>query len=189
MALMEDLFALTARPAVGEAPTRQAGERERILVFDIVVQGIREAAWRDLFEGFRSLKAITFSASVPAILEVVELFDDIEITFGSERVLSRELAALEQATTAAGYRFTDALADQKVLIERFVRPALSKSGAAARPCSGRKPALPHAPQGAEPCQAVSAGRRRPVPRRRRLGQPQPRGVIGPAAGDLFRRRR
>jgi hypothetical protein len=47
----------------------------------------------------------------------------------SERVLSRELAAFEQATTAAGYRFTDALADQKAFIERFIRPALSRRGA------------------------------------------------------------
>ena len=75
-----------------------------------------------------SLKAITFSASVPAILDVAALFEDVEITFGSERVLSRELAALEQATTATGYRFTDALADQKAFIERFVRPALSRRG-------------------------------------------------------------
>jgi hypothetical protein len=61
-------------------------------------------------------------------IDIAQMFADVEITFGSERVLSRELAALEQATTAAGYRFTDALADQKVLIERFVRPALSRGG-------------------------------------------------------------
>ena len=66
---------------------------------------------------------------MPAILDVAALFDDVEITFGSERVLSRELAALEQVTTATGYRFTDALADQKAFIERFVRPVLSQRGA------------------------------------------------------------
>ena len=126
---MEDLFDAAAPiSAVGEAPSPGAAERERILVFDIVVQGTREIAWREFFHGFRSLKALTFSASVPAILDVVELFEDVEITFGSERVLTRELAALEQATTAAGYRFTDALADQKAFIERLVRPSLSKSG-------------------------------------------------------------
>ena len=59
--------------------------------------------------GLRALKAITFLATAPAILDVARLFEDVEITFGSEHVLSRELAALEQATTAAGYRFTDAL--------------------------------------------------------------------------------
>lgn len=95
---------------------------------------------------------ITFSASVPAMLDVAEISEDVEITFGSERVLSRELAALEQATTAAGYRFTVALADQKAFIERFVRPALSKRDARLLPrvhdlsplsrCCGKCPVMP-----------------------------------------------
>ena len=128
---MDDLFdpATHPGPAAPDAEPGRAAEREPILVFDIKVQGARETVWQDLFHGFSSLKAITFSASVPAILDVAGLFEDVEITFGSERVLSRELAALEQATTAAGYRFTDALADQKAFIERFVRPALSRRGA------------------------------------------------------------
>lgn len=102
---------------------------QSIRVFDITVQAVRNARWQDLFQGFDRLQALTFSASVPAILDVAALFDDVEITFGSERVLSRELAALEQATTATGYRFVDALADQKAFIERCVRPALSERGA------------------------------------------------------------
>jgi hypothetical protein len=128
---MDDLFdsATHPGPAAPDAEPRRAPERERILVFDIAVQGARETAWEDLFQGFRCLKAITFSASVPAILDVAGLFGDVEITFGSERVLSRELAALEQVTTATGYRFADALADQKAFIERFVRPILSRRGA------------------------------------------------------------
>jgi hypothetical protein len=128
---MNDLFDSARRPspAAPDAEPGRAPERERILVFDIAVQGTRETAWQELFQGFRDLKAITFSASVPAILDVAALFDDVEITFGSERVLSRELEALEQVTTATAYRFTDALADQKVFIERFVRPALSRRGA------------------------------------------------------------
>jgi hypothetical protein len=128
---MNDLFDSATRPgpAALDAEPRLASGHEPILVFDITVQGSRETSWQDLFQGFSSLKAITFSSSVPAILDVAALFDDVEITFGSERVLSRELAALEQATTATGYRFTDALADQKAFIERFVRPALSRRGA------------------------------------------------------------
>ena len=127
---MQDLFDPTAAPGptAPDGEARRAAGRDRILVFDIAVQGARETAWQDLFRGFRSLKAVTFSASVPAILDVAGLFEDVEITFGSERVLSRELGALEQATTAAGYRFTDALADQKAFIERCVRPALSQRG-------------------------------------------------------------
>ncbi len=121
---MGDLFDLDAETAT--LPLESSAPE--IQVFDIRVLGSREASWRSLFEGFQTLEVITFSASVPAILDVAQMFEEVEITFGSERVLSHELAALEQATTAAGYRFTDALADQKAFIERFVRPALSKRG-------------------------------------------------------------
>ncbi|MGF1610730.1 MAG: phospholipase D family protein [Kiloniellales bacterium] len=124
---MENLFDIDA--GTQEAPPLPlAAGANAIQVFDIKVLATRELEWRALFEGFLTLKVITFSASMPAILDVAQMFEDVEITFGSERVLSREIAALEQATTAAGYRFTDAIADQKAFIERFVRPALSRRG-------------------------------------------------------------
>ncbi len=121
---MEDLFDLGAETAA----LPLGSSVPEIQVYDIKVLGVRDVSWRSLFEGFQTLEVITFSASVPAILDVARMFEDVEITFGSERVLSRELAALEQATTATGYRFTDALADQKAFIERLVRPALSTRG-------------------------------------------------------------
>ncbi len=108
-------------PSLSQPP----GEIE---LFEAVLSGRRTTRWPDLFNGFRTLKAITFSASVPALLDVAELFEDVEITFGSERVLTREAAVLEQATTLMGYRFVDAVADQKAFIERFIRPALSSQG-------------------------------------------------------------
>jgi hypothetical protein len=87
---MVDLFdpAAPTRPAAEQAQLRRDPEREKILVFDIIVRRARETIWRDLFQGFRTLKAITFSASVPAILDVAQLFEDVEITFGA-RPLSR----------------------------------------------------------------------------------------------------
>jgi hypothetical protein len=123
---MEDLFDIGSETGVG--PTLPLASGAEVQVFDIRITGTREVAWRALFEGFQRLKVLTFSASVPAILDIAQMFEDVEITFGSERVLSRELAALEQASSAAGYRFTDALADQKAFIEGLVRPALSGRG-------------------------------------------------------------
>ena len=125
---MNDLFDTLGAPPSAAAEPRGPRPGQSIRVFDIAVQNVRESRWQDLFAGFSRLQALTFSASVPAILDVAALFEDVEITFGSERVLSRELAALEQATTATGYRFVDALADQKAFIERCVRPALSGRG-------------------------------------------------------------
>jgi hypothetical protein len=125
---MSDLFDPAAAGVSAAEPQRRLAH-EPILAFDIALRGVRETVWQDLLGGFERLKVLTYSASVPAILDVASLFEEVEITFGSERVLSRELAALEQATTAAGYRFVDALADQKAFIERFVRPALSRRGA------------------------------------------------------------
>ena len=58
------------------------------------------------------------------------MFKEVEITFGSERILSREHAALEQASSVArGYTFVDAVADQKASLERLAAE-LGKSGRA-----------------------------------------------------------
>ncbi|MGZ8373183.1 MAG: hypothetical protein ACXWUW_09670 [Rhodoplanes sp.] len=126
---MEDLFGSAMGTDEPGVPTPSLSQPPgEIELFEAALTGRRTIRWPDLFNGFRTLKAITFSASVPALLDVAELFEDVEITFGSERVLSREAAVLEQATTLMGYRFVDAVADQKAFIERFVRPALSSKG-------------------------------------------------------------
>ena len=98
---MEDLFDVAAEGQEPPALPLATGGAD-IQVFDIAITGTRELAWRALFEGFQNLRAITFSASVPAILDVAEMFDDVEITFGSERVLSRELAARTGAPLVVG---------------------------------------------------------------------------------------
>jgi hypothetical protein len=186
---MDDLFDTATHPGTEAAEPERARPGQPVRVFDIAVQGVREAGWRELFQGFDQLKALTFSASVPAILDVASLFQDVEITFGSERVLSRELAALEQVTAATGYRFIDALADQKAFIERFVRPALSQVRHPP-PGAGREgqPALSPAARGTVPCQALSPGRPWPLSRHRGLGQSQPRRLLRPPGRDLPRRR-
>ena len=79
-----------------------------------------EANWRELFANFASLKVITYSSGLDVILELAGMFEEVEVTFGSERILSREHAALEQASSVArGYTFVDAIADQKAFLERL----------------------------------------------------------------------
>jgi hypothetical protein len=76
-------------------------ERRVLTVFKASMTAREEASWRELFEGFDSLRAITYSSGLDLILELSEIFRDMEITFGSERILSREHAALEQASHVA----------------------------------------------------------------------------------------
>lgn len=108
-------------------------ERRALTVFRATMTSRQEASWRELFEGFDSLKAITYSSGLDLILELAGMFRDIEISFGSERILSRGHAILEQAShIARGYTFVDAIADQKAFVERL-GAELGKSGMALLP--------------------------------------------------------
>ena len=62
-----------------------------------------QTSWEDLFAGFTTLKAITFSSSIEMLLRLAERLDDMEVVFGSESILSKEHLALAQASqTIAG---------------------------------------------------------------------------------------
>ena len=81
-----------------------------------------QASWEELFDGFTSLQAITFSSSLEMLLRLADRLDDLEIVFGSESILSREHLALAQASqTIQAYGFADALVDQKALVEALAR--------------------------------------------------------------------
>jgi len=93
-------------------------ERRTLTVFRAEMLGQDELSWRDLFSGFDRLKAITYSSGLDVILELTGMFKEVEVTFGSERILSREHAALEQSShIARGYTFVDALAEEKAFLE------------------------------------------------------------------------
>ena len=88
-----------------------------------------QSTWEELFDGYTALQAITFSSSLEMLLRLAERLDDMEIVFGSERILSREHLALTQASqTIQAYGFADALADQKALVEALTR-LLGRTGA------------------------------------------------------------
>ena len=90
----------------------------------------RGTDWKSLFSGYARLRAVTYSASVEAILAVSAEFDSVDIVIGSERVMGKELASLQAASEVARYDLRDALADQKSHIEHLLRPALKRSGRA-----------------------------------------------------------
>ena len=47
--------------------------------------------WEDLFSGFDSLRAITYSSAIGFVYQLVDMFEDVEVIFGSEEVLSYSL--------------------------------------------------------------------------------------------------
>ncbi|NJL24720.1 MAG: NgoFVII family restriction endonuclease [Calothrix sp. SM1_5_4] len=61
---------------------------------DIVyIQYLRQSEldWKELFSGFETLRAITYSSSLKFLNEVIDLFQDVEIIFGNELILGTSL--------------------------------------------------------------------------------------------------
>jgi hypothetical protein len=118
MVIPDDLFAKTSVEPAGKPLT----------VFRAELAGCEKAGWEDLFAGFTTLKAITFSSSIELLLRLSERLDDMEVVFGSESILSKEHLALAQASqTVEAYGFADALIDHKALVEALSR-LLGRSG-------------------------------------------------------------
>ncbi|MDQ2901315.1 MAG: phospholipase D family protein [Acidobacteriota bacterium] len=93
-----------------------------LTVFKAELLDCEQTGWPDLFAGFTSLKAITFSSSLEFLIRLVPQFTDAEIVFGSERILSKEHLALTQASQIVeSYGFGDALADQKIFTEALAQ--------------------------------------------------------------------
>jgi hypothetical protein len=117
-AVVSDLFA-NAPLQTGAAP---------LTVFRAELLSHEQANWAELFAGYTTLKAITFSSSIEFLLRLADRLDDMEVVFGSERILSKEHVALAQAShTVQAYGFADALVDQKALTEALSR-LLGRSG-------------------------------------------------------------
>jgi hypothetical protein len=112
----------SSSPSAPDLFSDQATPTGPLTVFHAELLGSENTGWEELFEGFNTLKAITFSSSLEFLVSLASQFEDMEVVFGSERILSREHVALTQASeVAAGYSFPDAMADQKVLTEALGR--------------------------------------------------------------------
>lgn len=47
--------------------------------------------WQDLFSGFDTLRAITYSSAIGFVYQLADMFEDVEVIFGCEDVLSYSL--------------------------------------------------------------------------------------------------
>lgn len=53
--------------------------------------GAETLTWRELFSGFDTLHAITYSSGIDFIYQLIDLFDQAEILFGCDEVISYSL--------------------------------------------------------------------------------------------------
>src|SRR5579885_3675117 len=78
-------------PAAPDLFSDQASPGGPLTVFHAELIETHHTGWRELFEGFTSLQAITFSSSLEFLVSLASRFEDMEIVFGSERILSPRL--------------------------------------------------------------------------------------------------
>ncbi len=60
-----------------------------LTVFEAELRGQRNMNWLELFSGFRQLRAVVYSSGLDFLLSVLDLFEDVEIIFGSEHTLNQ----------------------------------------------------------------------------------------------------
>lgn len=82
-----------------------AGSTPRLDVVKLEYLGSESVSWRELFDGFESIKAITFSSGVEFVYRLLEMFADAEIIFGCEAVMK--------------YTMQEIMAYQSKLIDRI----------------------------------------------------------------------
>ena len=84
--------------------------------------GAESITWRELFSGYDSIKAITFSSGIGFVYQLLDLFKYAEIIFGCEEVMSYTLQEIMayQAKLMERIRKTDSASKEK-MIERVER--------------------------------------------------------------------
>ena len=74
----------------GGTEERVRGEG-KLDVARLAFEGAETLTWRELFEGFDSLRAITYSSGIGFVCQVLGLFEEAEVIFGCEEVMSFSL--------------------------------------------------------------------------------------------------
>lgn len=73
--------------------------------------------WEDLFSGFDSLRAITYSSAIGFVYQLVDMFEDVEVIFGSEEVLSYSLQEIMAYQCKMVDRMRDTASKMKIDLE------------------------------------------------------------------------
>lgn len=90
---------------------------------DVVKMEYLEAeslSWQELFSGFDSLRAITYSSGISFVCQLVNMFDDVEVIFGCEDVISYSLQEIMAYQCKMLDRIRDTAGKMKInLLERI----------------------------------------------------------------------
>ena len=57
--------------------------------------GAETLSWQELFSGFDTLHAITYSSGIDFVYQLIDLFEDAEILFGCDEVISYSLQEVD----------------------------------------------------------------------------------------------
>lgn len=77
-------------PTLFDTAALQTGSN-KIDVVKMNFAGVESMRWKELFAGFDTLHAITFSSGVQFVFRLLEMFQKAEIIFGCETVMSYSL--------------------------------------------------------------------------------------------------
>jgi len=99
-----------------------SGSSTKLDVVKLDYLGSESVAWQELFSGFDSIRAITFSSGVGFVYRLLDLFADAEIVFGCEEVMSYTLQEIMayQSNLLDRIRSGESAAKEK-LIDRVER--------------------------------------------------------------------
>ena len=77
---------------IEEAQTQEKNSRHGNLdVVKMEFSGAETVSWQDLFSGFDTLHAITYSSGIGFVYRLLDLFEQAEIIFGCDEVISYSL--------------------------------------------------------------------------------------------------
>ena len=72
----------------------KASASEKLDVVKLEYVQAEALTWQDLFNGYNTLKAITFSSGIAFLYRLLDLFEDAEVVFGCEGVISPSVQEL-----------------------------------------------------------------------------------------------
>ena len=93
------------------------GEMSKLDVVKMDYVYSESITWQELFSGFNSIKAITFSSGIGFVYQLLDLFKDAEIIFGCEEVMSYTLQEIMayQVKLMERIRKTDSTSKEKMI--------------------------------------------------------------------------